>query len=78
MGLVPVCNPRKLRRLSERVGRPVIRAYSRFYDNQRDLVAFTDAVTAWCVPADQQEPVTRTVEQLELTDKGVRQPGFPR
>lgn len=52
MGLVRISNPRKLRRLAERVDAPVIAAYSRWFENQRDLLVFTTDVTAWCVPHD--------------------------
>jgi hypothetical protein len=40
---------RRLRRLSALVGQPVIRAYARFFQNQNDLIAFTDPTTAFVV-----------------------------
>lgn len=59
MGLVRVSNPRKLRRLAERLERPVIAAYSRWFEKQRDLLVFTTDTTSWCVPHDGPiEPMT--------------------
>lgn len=71
MGLNRISNSAKLRRLSERVGLPVIRAYSRWFENQNTLLAFTDEATAWIVPK------TGDVERYDdmtvrLTDGGVR------
>lgn len=71
MGLVRIDNPRKLRALSARVGRPVIRAYSRWFENQNDLLAFTDATTAYLVPkSGDVEPYADY--RLELLPNGVR------
>lgn len=70
MGLNRVSNPAKLRRLSERVGAPVIRAVSRWFGNQNTLLVFTDQTTAWKVPRD--GPVERYLdEQLEVQDRGI-------
>jgi hypothetical protein len=71
MGLNRVSNPAKLRKLSARVGLPVIRAYARWFDEQTTLLAFTDATTAWIVP--RVGDVERyTDEAVELVDRGVR------
>jgi hypothetical protein len=71
MGLNRVCNPAKLRKLSARVGAPVIRAYSRFFADQNTLLAFTDESTAWVVP--REGPVERYADEgVRLVDKGVR------
>lgn len=70
MGLNRVSNPAKLRRLSARVGAPVIRAYARFFADQNVLLAFTDEKTAWVVPREGE--VERLREFAELSEYGVR------
>ena len=70
MGLVRISNHSKLRRLSEHVGQPVIRAYSRWFDNQNTLLVFTDETTAWIVP--RLGAVERYVEPVELVEYGIR------
>jgi hypothetical protein len=67
MGLNRVSNAKQLRRLSARVGQPVIRGYARYFANQNTVLAFTDTHTAWVVPKG-DAPVERyTDENLELT-----------
>lgn len=50
--LARISNPYKLRKLSVRVGLPVVRAYARWFSSRTTLLVFTDATTAWIVPRD--------------------------
>lgn len=71
MGLNRISNPKALRRLSARVGLPVIRGYARFFMNQNTVLAFTDATTAYVVPKS-EGPVERYMdEDVELLDTGL-------
>jgi hypothetical protein len=70
MGLNVVRNPKKLRRLSRLAGAPVIKAYCRWFNNQNEVLAFTDPDTAWCINA-KNESVER------YTEKGVKLVAHP-
>lgn len=71
MGINRVSNHRQLRRLSARVGLPVIRAYARCFQPQTTLLAFTDETTAWVVP--KEGPVERYLDEpVQLTERGIR------
>lgn len=71
MGLNRVSNPAKLRKLSTRVGQPVVRAYARWFADQTTLLVFTDETTAWVVP--KVGPVERYTDRaLMLVENGVR------
>jgi hypothetical protein len=66
-----ISNPSKLRRLSERVGAPVIAAYARWFEPQTTILVFTDAKTAWVVPREGSvERYERDVEWIP--GRGVR------
>ena len=71
MSLNRVSNPAKLRKLSALVGRPVLRAYARFFADQRVLLVFTGATEAWCVNT-RTGKVEPCVERVELVEHGVR------
>lgn len=73
MSLNRISNPRKLRRLSERVGAPVIRAYARFFAEHGAVLAFTDKTTAYYVTHDEVERYVDEAYDLELTDGGLRE-----
>ena len=69
MGLNRVSNPAKLRKLSARLGLPVVRAYARWFAHQTTLLVFTDDTTAWVVP--RVGPIERyTDERVRLVDNG--------
>lgn len=64
MGLVRISNARKVRKLAQRVGAPVIAAYSRWFQQQNTLLVFTEPRVAWVVPLE-GEP-ERYTEDVEL------------
>lgn len=71
MGLNRISNPTQLHALSRRVGVPIIRAYSRWFENQNTVLAFSDDTTAWVVPkVGPVEPYTD--EPVRLVERGVR------
>ncbi len=71
MSLNRVSNPAKVRKLSNIIGKPVVRAYSRWFEDQNTLLVFSDETTAWVVHRDGMvEPYTD--EPVRLVDKGVR------
>lgn len=69
MGIVGVTNPAKLRKLSARVGAPVLRAYARWFDPQTTLLVFTAPDVAWVVP--KSGGVERYAEPILLTERGI-------
>ena len=71
MSINVVSNPKKLRKLSNRLGSPVIRAYARWFTNQRTLLAFTNETTAWIMRAN-GEIELYTDRPLRLEDGGIR------
>jgi hypothetical protein len=70
MSLQRISSPKKLRRLSVLVGRPVIRAYAKWFKDQRVLLAFVDDVTAWVV-APNEPPELFTDESVRLVENGI-------
>ncbi len=69
MSINRVTNAAKLRKLSARVGMPVIRGFVRWFENQNTVLAFTDETTAGVVP--KSGPVERyTDEPVRLLERG--------
>ena len=71
MGLNRVCNPAKIRKLTAMVGAPVVRAYSRFFADQKMWIVFTDDTTAFVVNTRTGEVAPYTEESLVLAERGV-------
>ena len=49
MSINRISNPAKLRRIERLVGAPILRAYSRCFVNQNEVLAFSAPETAWVV-----------------------------
>jgi len=67
-----VSNPAKVRKLSTMVGKPVVRAYARFFQDQQQILAFTSETEAYVVDLRTGDSSRYVDEPLRLTEHGVQ------